>query len=189
MRTSPARGGLLAAVLALAVLATPASAQVFSEAGDKEAGLAFSGQSFNDPFLRYMVTPKIGVQGSLNYNRQTTEVAGEDVTNTQLAFTAGMMYTLCATRKARGYVLPTVSYGRQTVADLEDDYWGAGLAVGGDVRITRNFLAGVQGGVSYTSSGGTPGSSGSTFRLGGVNAVNLTYRFPHRDPERTPRAE
>jgi hypothetical protein len=182
-------GGLFVAVLALAGIATPVSAQVFSEAGDKEAGLAFSGQSFNDPYLRYMVTPRLGIQGSLNYQRQTTEVAGEDVTNTSLAFTAGMMYTLCATRKARGYVLPTLSYGRETAGDLSDDFWGAGLAVGGDVRITRNFLAGVQGGLSYTSGGGTPGASGSLFRLGGVNAVNLTYRFPHRDPERTPRAE
>jgi hypothetical protein len=180
MRTSPVRGGLFAAVLALFAFAPPASAQ-FSNAGDKDAGLGFDGNSFEEAYLRYYISPRLGLQAGFGYERQSTDE--DSVAASQFDLRVGALYEICGGDRHRGYVLPSVNYSSMDLGPIERSGFGFGLALGGDVKLTDHFMLGLEGGLRFQSFsdeiGGTEVGDGTSWSIGNTNRLNLTLRFPH----------
>ncbi len=186
MRTPSLAGGLVTAVLALVFLATPAGAQDFSDAGDKDAGLAFTGESFNDAFLRYYMSPRLGIQAGFSFDRDEQDIGPDtSISSTAWDLRVGALYEICGGERHRGYVLPSLGYGTMDVGAVERSGFNFGFALGGDVKLTDHFMLGLEGGLRFSSFsdefGDTDVGDGNSLTIGNTNRLNLTFRFPHDD--------
>lgn len=186
MRTPPLAGGLVAAVLAILFLAAPAGAQDFSDAGDKDAGLAYTGDSFEEAYLRYYLSPRLGIQAGLGYRRDEQDV-GPDTSASSTAWDlrVGALYEICGGDRHRGYLLPSLGYGTMEIGTIERSGFNFGIALGGDVKLTDHFMLGLEGGLRFSSFsdevGNTDVGDGNSLSIGNTNRLNLTFRFPHDD--------
>jgi hypothetical protein len=186
MRTPPLAGGLVVAVLALLFTAAPAGAQSFTDAGDKDAGLAFTGDSFDDAFLRYYLNPRLGIQAGLGFSRESQDIGPDtNAVVTAWDFEVGALYEICGGERHRGYVLPSLGYSTMDVGPVERSGFNFGFALGGDVKMTDHFMLGLQGGLRFSSYsdefGDTDVGDGNSLTIGNTNRLNLTLRFPHGD--------
>jgi hypothetical protein len=184
MRKHIAAGGLVVVVLVLLAAGSPAAAQgMFSNAGDKDAGLAYDGDSFNEAYLRYYLNPRLGIQAGLGYTRGDVD---DDTTGfNSLDLRVGALYEICGGERHRGYLMPSVSYTSMEIGPIEQSGFGFGLALGGDVKLTDYFMLGLEGGLRFqsfsTEFDGDEIADGTAWSVGNTNRLNLTLRFPHGD--------
>ena len=184
MRKHIAAGGLVVVVLALLAAASPAAAQgMFSNAGDKDAGLAFDGDSFNEAYLRYYLSPRLGIQAGLGYTRESTDE--DSLSDSSLDLRLGALYEICGGERHRGYLMPSFAYTSVENGPFERSGFGFGLALGGDVKLTDHFMLGLEGGLRFQSFSdefdGDEVGDGTSWSIGNTNRLNLTFRFPHDD--------
>jgi len=183
MRTHSLAGGLVVAVLAVIAAAAPAGAQGFSNAGDKDAGLAFTGDSFDEAYLRYYLNPRLGIQAGLGYTRSSSDA--DSIGASSLDLRVGALYEICGGERHRGYVLPSLNYTSMDIGPVERSGFGFGLALGGDIKLTDHFMLGLEGGLRFQSFsdefGDTDVNDGTAWSIGNTNRLNLTLRFPHDD--------
>ncbi|MDX1440258.1 MAG: hypothetical protein R3284_10180 [Rubricoccaceae bacterium] len=158
-----------------------------SSAGDWEIGTRWNGSdSFASPYARYYVSPNLAIEGGGEIDWASED--GSDVNPSLYSVSAGMLYELKDHKKGRCYVRPNVAYERLVFGDGESEVtqnaFGGGVALGGDIRLTRNFLLGMEAGAEFgtfsSDFGNVDGPSGSKVWAGIYNRINATLRFPAR---------
>ena len=165
-------------------------ARTMSGAGDWEIGTQWNGSdSFVNPYARYFVTPSLALEGGAEFDRLNFDNSDRDPST--LVVRSGLFYELKDHGRTRCYARPGAFYQRDVFElggdEVTQNDIGGYLGIGGDVRITKNFLLGMETGARFSAfssdvedSGGnvTEGASGNKLWGGIYNRINATFRFP-----------